>query len=58
MRELSPLTEAVVTDNVADAVRKVREEAQHSSQRIGVLVTGSLHLVGALLRTLEPDAED
>lgn len=56
---LSPDSQAVVCDNVADAVSEVRkcEEAQGSTkEKTIVLVTGSLHLVGPLLRTLEPDA--
>ncbi|KAI0441920.1 FolC bifunctional protein [Xylaria telfairii] len=62
LRNISPATTTSVVDNVADAVSQIRAIAkqQHhdTAQRTTVLVTGSLHLVGALLRTLEPDAED
>jgi folylpolyglutamate synthase len=53
MRELAPATESVVTDNVADAVAHVQNPA---GGKVVVLATGSLHLVGGLLRTLEPEA--
>ncbi|KAK9775497.1 hypothetical protein SCAR479_07886 [Seiridium cardinale] len=46
-----------IFDNVADAVDKARKHAPGTSQKNTlVLVTGSLHLVGALLQTLEPEA--
>ncbi|RYC56747.1 hypothetical protein CHU98_g9462 [Xylaria longipes] len=55
-------TTTSVLDNVSDAVAEIRHIAnQHRTdgeRRTTVLVTGSLHLVGALLRTLEPEAED
>ncbi|KAI1115703.1 FolC bifunctional protein [Nemania sp. NC0429] len=57
----SPGTPTSVLDNVADAVEEARALANREGgdgRRTFVLVTGSLHLVGALLRTLEPDAED
>jgi len=67
LRNISPETSTIVLDNVADAVARVRALALADSdgngngngegrRRTTVLVTGSLHLVGALLRTLEPDA--
>ncbi|KAI0598967.1 FolC bifunctional protein [Biscogniauxia sp. FL1348] len=47
---------AQVTDSVPDAVQIVREmAARRPEAQLGVLATGSLHLVGALLRTLEGD---
>ncbi|KAI0452477.1 FolC bifunctional protein [Xylaria acuta] len=61
---ISPGTTTSVLDNVSDAVAEIRTLAnQHHNtngqqRRTTVLVTGSLHLVGALLRTLEPGAED
>ncbi|KAI0011941.1 FolC bifunctional protein [Xylariaceae sp. FL0662B] len=57
MRQLCPQTETFVVDNVGEAVAKVRALAQSDNVKFGVLATGSLHLVGALLRTLEPEAE-
>ncbi|KAI0396512.1 FolC bifunctional protein [Xylariaceae sp. FL0594] len=64
LRSISPGTEIAITDNVSDAVDKVRslslamarEGKGKGEEATTVLVTGSLHLVGALLRTLEPDA--
>ncbi|RYP84301.1 hypothetical protein DL769_001216 [Monosporascus sp. CRB-8-3] len=60
MRTVLPETEISVVDNVGEAVDRVRaldEAAGRDGGRVGVLATGSLHLVGALLRTLGPDAE-
>ncbi|KAK8122462.1 folylpolyglutamate synthase [Apiospora sp. TS-2023a] len=57
--QLSPDSQTVVCDNVASAVSEVRnsETSQgNKTEKTIVLVTGSLHLVGALLRVLEPDA--
>ncbi|KAK8851382.1 FolC bifunctional protein [Apiospora arundinis] len=56
---LSPESQVVVCDNVADAVSEVSKidaTEENAKEKTIVLVTGSLHLVGALLRTLEPDA--
>ncbi|KAI1322416.1 FolC bifunctional protein [Xylariaceae sp. FL0255] len=60
-------TSTSVLDNVADAVTEIRFRARTTAtstaaeggkkKKTIVLVTGSLHLVGALLRTLEPDSE-
>ncbi|KAI1187657.1 FolC bifunctional protein [Nemania serpens] len=61
LNAISPSTPTSVLDNVADTVEEVRALASRQSddgRRTMVLVTGSLHLVGAFLRTLEPDAED
>ncbi|KAI0865057.1 FolC bifunctional protein [Xylaria cubensis] len=59
VQNISPDTTTRVFDNVSDAVAEIRNIAnQDGSRRTTVLVTGSLHLVGALLRTLEPEAED
>ncbi|KAI1425089.1 folylpolyglutamate synthase [Xylaria sp. FL1777] len=60
LRTISPAMLTRVLDNVADAVAEARNFAIHNNdgERTTVLVTGSLHLVGALLRTLEPDTED
>lgn len=49
-------SEATIHDNVADAIGQVRNHGASSQQKTLVLVTGSLHLVGALLQVLEPDA--
>ncbi|KAK8074732.1 hypothetical protein PG997_009395 [Apiospora hydei] len=59
LSRLSPNSQVVVCDNVADAVFEVRKNdpaQEDTMEKTIVLVTGSLHLVGALLRTLEPDA--
>ncbi|XXH05471.1 GTP-binding protein of the rab/ypt [Hypoxylon texense] len=48
---------AIVTDNVGDAVQKIKAIQRDEGTEVAVLATGSLHLVGALLRTLEPDGE-
>ena len=62
LRASSPTTSTRVLDNVADAVAEARalatRDGNGGGERTMVLVTGSLHLVGALLRTLEPEAED
>lgn len=49
-------SEATIHDNVANAIGQVRNHGAGSQQKTLVLVTGSLHLVGALLQVLEPDA--
>ncbi|KAI0483109.1 FolC bifunctional protein [Xylariaceae sp. FL0804] len=61
-RSLCPRTPALVVDNVGDAVRKIREMAASKEEEgeaipVVVLATGSLYLVGSLLRTLEPESE-
>ncbi|KAI1774574.1 FolC bifunctional protein [Hypoxylon cercidicola] len=53
----SSVTKTIVTDNVAEAVEKIRTMQRDDGGKLAVLATGSLHLVGALLRTLEPDGE-
>ncbi|KAK8064787.1 folylpolyglutamate synthase [Apiospora phragmitis] len=56
---LSPESQVVVCDNVADVVSEARKSVPtqgYATEKTIVLVTGSLHLVGALLRTLEPDS--
>ncbi|KAK5631546.1 hypothetical protein RRF57_007260 [Xylaria bambusicola] len=58
LRANNRATSTSVLDNVADAVAAARALATRHGGQTTVLVTGSLHLVGALLRTLEPDAED
>ncbi|KAI1487992.1 FolC bifunctional protein [Biscogniauxia mediterranea] len=55
MAALAPATEARVVESVPEAVARVREIA--AGAEVGVLATGSLHLVGALLRTLEGEGE-
>ncbi|KAI0020124.1 FolC bifunctional protein [Xylariomycetidae sp. FL0641] len=58
MAAFDPETTTVVVDCVGDAVDKVRASAAAEDGRETlVLATGSLYLVGSLLRTLEPDAE-
>lgn len=62
LRAASPDTSTSVLDNVADAVAEIRALASRRRDdgggRMMVLATGSLYLVSALLRTLEPEAED
>ncbi|KAI0531775.1 folylpolyglutamate synthase [Xylaria digitata] len=59
LRTISPATSTSVLDNVTDAVAEIRALAsRNDGVQTMVLATGSLHLVGALLLTLEPDAED
>lgn len=60
MRRFSPDTESTVSGSVEETMRLVRNharEAMSRGQRTAVLVTGSLNLAGAFLRTMEPDAE-
>ena len=63
MKALAPETaEVVAVDSVAEAVERIRGlvggiGGGGGGKKVVVLATGSLHLVGALLRTLEPDAE-
>ena len=56
MNEVCPLTETKVVDNVGDAVADARRLADRQHGQLKVLVTGSMHLVGAALRTLEPES--
>ncbi|KAI1822596.1 FolC bifunctional protein [Xylaria intraflava] len=59
LRAASPTTPTSVLDNVMDAVAEARGLAYGNKDgKTTVLVTGSLYLVGALLRTLEPDTQD
>ncbi|KAI1378818.1 FolC bifunctional protein [Hypoxylon crocopeplum] len=57
MRKLSPQTDIAVVDNVSEAVKKIKVIPQGDGVKAAVLATGSLHLVGALFKTLEPEAE-
>ncbi|KXJ89600.1 Mur ligase [Microdochium bolleyi] len=60
MEGLSPLTKCFVTSSVMEALMQVSDlasKAGTSGRRTVVLVTGSLHLVSAMLRTMEPGAE-
>ncbi|KAI1098584.1 FolC bifunctional protein [Jackrogersella minutella] len=52
MGTLCPRTESVVVDSVGEAVERIKG-LQRDGVKVAVLATGSLHLVGALLRTLE-----
>jgi folylpolyglutamate synthase len=56
--KLYPNVKVLMVDNTADAVKEARSlgPSNQSPQKTLVLVTGSLHLVGAMLRTLEPEA--
>ncbi|KAI1855663.1 hypothetical protein JX266_000528 [Neoarthrinium moseri] len=57
-KEMCPGKEAAIFDNVTGAVEfaESTDTQDAHSQKKMVLVTGSLHLVGALLRILEPEA--
>ncbi|XDG08554.1 hypothetical protein ABKA04_008169 [Annulohypoxylon sp. FPYF3050] len=55
MQQLCPKTESIIVDNVGEAVGNIKE-LQSDDTNVAVLATGSLHLVGTLLRTLEPEA--
>ncbi|KAI1392906.1 FolC bifunctional protein [Hypoxylon trugodes] len=57
--EFCPGVEAHIVDNVNDAVTTLSALKTNNGNKceVAVLATGSLHLVGALLKTLEPDAE-
>ncbi|KAI8959822.1 FolC bifunctional protein [Daldinia sp. FL1419] len=57
MQTLSPKTETAVVGSVDEAVEKIKAAKRPDGARVVVLATGSFHLVGALLRTLEPDSE-
>lgn len=58
-RETGSLTAVEVCDSVWSAVERVRAEAEgFQGGSVQVLVTGSLYLVGSLLRLLEPEIED
>lgn len=56
MRAVSPQTEISITDNVGEAVEKIKGMARGGGVKVAILATGSLHLVGAVLRTLEPES--
>ncbi|EGX92739.1 folylpolyglutamate synthase [Cordyceps militaris CM01] len=55
MRTLAPGCSVSVFDNVQSAVAEVRKTAGGRGKTQKVLVTGSLHLVGGIMRALEPD---
>ncbi|KAI1090225.1 FolC bifunctional protein [Rostrohypoxylon terebratum] len=55
MQKLCPKTKSAIVDNVGEAVSMIKE-LQNDEGKIAILATGSLHLVGGLLRTLEPEA--
>ncbi|KAI1762317.1 FolC bifunctional protein [Hypoxylon sp. FL1150] len=57
MERRTRLKNTIVTDNVSEAVERIRAIQRDEGVEVVVLATGSLHLVGALLRTLEPDGE-
>ncbi|KAI1802885.1 FolC bifunctional protein [Daldinia bambusicola] len=57
MRKLSPRTETTVVGSVDEAAEKIKATQHRDGDKVVVLATGSFHLVGALLRILEPDSE-
>ncbi|KAF4125080.1 folylpolyglutamate synthase [Geosmithia morbida] len=56
MAKVSPGTTIMTCDSLPDAVDEVRKIAAEGDVRKTALVTGSMHLVGGVLRTLEPDS--
>ena len=56
MRSACPGCEVYTLDNVDDAVAEARAIAKVKGGRQKVLVTGSMHLVGGVLRVLEPES--
>ncbi|KAK9440413.1 hypothetical protein VB005_05041 [Metarhizium brunneum] len=54
MRDIVPACDTAVFDNVEDAVLHARNLVRNKAKG-KVLVTGSMHLVGGVLRVLEPD---
>lgn len=53
MRDVAPSCETAVFDNIEDTVIKAKKLI-HDKGKGKVLVTGSMHLVGGVLRVLEP----
>ncbi|KAJ6779648.1 hypothetical protein PWT90_05769 [Aphanocladium album] len=56
MKALAPKCQTIVFDNVQSAVAGARRTATGDGRKQKVLVTGSLHLVGGLMRAIEPDS--
>ncbi len=58
MRALAPGCRVSVFDNIQTAVAEARQTAAagHGKKKQKVLVTGSLHLVGGVMRAIEPDS--
>ncbi|KAG8422040.1 hypothetical protein J3459_010754 [Metarhizium acridum] len=54
MRDVVPACDAAVFDNIEDTVLHARNLVRNKENG-KVLVTGSMHLVGGVLRVLEPD---
>ncbi|KAI2783764.1 FolC bifunctional protein [Daldinia loculata] len=57
MKKLSPRTKTAVVESVDESVEEIKAAQLRDGVKVVVLATGSFHLVGALLRTLEPDSE-
>lgn len=59
MRDMDPNCQVRVANNIGDAVKEARKIASNNQAAVvkrRVLVTGSLHLVGGVLRALEPES--
>ncbi|KEY65165.1 hypothetical protein S7711_04256 [Stachybotrys chartarum IBT 7711] len=56
MESMMPGCTTAVKDNIRDAVTEVRMQTTWGCKKPKALVTGSLHLVGGVLRVLEPDS--
>lgn len=55
MRDIAPASKTVVFDNIEDTIIEAKKLI-HDKGKGKVLVTGSMHLVGGVLRVLEPDS--
>lgn len=56
MKAMVPSCKIQVFDNVQSTVAEARKTASGSDSKQKVLVTGSLHLVGGIMRAVEPDS--
>lgn len=56
MRKTVPACNTSTRDNIPETIEKAKELAAQGAKAQKVLVTGSLHLVGGIMQTLEPDS--
>ncbi|KAH7320028.1 Mur ligase [Stachybotrys elegans] len=57
MNSRIPACHVSVCDNLPDALAEVKQTAANGAKPLKILVTGSLHLVGGVMRLLEPDSQ-